>query len=441
VIITRIHNIGALLSCEGPERGPISDWQQLGLRSGVDVLISQPDPSDGADDGAEAGPATGWPTIEWIGATADQGRPAYDREIDLEGCLLTPGLVDCHTHAVFAGDRAGELMARLAGASYQKLADAGGGILHTVAATRGASASQLAEGLTARLQEMAAWGARVVEVKTGYGLDLSSELRCLDAIALAAARHPATLLVATAMPAHAVPYEFSGDIDGYVHAVCDEILPALLSHPIAPAFIDCFVERGYFSVEHAERIWEAAADFAAANGLNVGLKAHVDEFSRVGGLRWAIDAGATSVEHLLASDDDDLDALCASDTVAVGLPLVSVFLGEPYARLRRIVDHGGLLAIATDCNPGSSMSTNLMLAAQLGVFGARLTPAEAFRAVTVGGALALARPSGYDGRLRVGGPFCATAFDVERADALFYELGAPPRASLQWLSELEAPPW
>jgi imidazolonepropionase len=422
---TLLHRAGAVLTGAGPIRGPISDWQSLGLARGVDVVVEH-----------DLLHPRRWPTITWIGDVADPSRPAVDGEIDLEGRLLTPGLVDAHTHAVFAGDRAGELMARLAGASYQDLAAAGGGILHTVAATRTASVAELSAGLQRRLAEMAAWGARVVEIKTGYGLELSSELRCLDAIAAAAAATPQMRLLATAMPAHALPYEYGGDVDGYVHHVCDGILPAMFDHPLAPDFVDVFIELGYFDVDHAERIWQTAVDLAESRGRSVGLKAHVDEFERVGGLRWALDAGATSVEHLLASDAHDLDALCASDCVAVGLPLVSVFLGEPYARLRRIVDHGGLLAIATDCNPGSSMSSNLMLAAQLAVLGAKLTPAEAFRAITQGGARALRCPDGYDGRLRVGGPLCATLFDVDGPDALFYELGAPPRAHLAWLDAL-----
>lgn len=418
-----LRGASAILDGSGPERGPIGVWSELGLRRHQALVVEVP-PAHGAD-----WPHGPWPRILWIGEAGDPGKPATDRSVDLDGRLLTPGLVDAHTHAVFAGDRSHELMRRLAGDTYQQIAAAGGGILHTVAATRAASVEQLHAGLRRRLDEMARWGTRIVEVKTGYGLDLQSEQRCLDAIVAAGTALAGSMqLVATAMPAHALPLEFQGDGDAYVHAICDTILPAMAAHPAQPRFVDVFVEAGYFDVAQAERIWQAAQDLGVERGAWLGLKAHVDEFEQIGGLPWALAAGATSVEHLLVSDADDLAALCASETVAVALPLVSVFLGQPYAAMRTIVDGGGLLAIATDCNPGSSMSSNLMLAAQMGVFGGKLTPAEALRAITRGGARALGCPDGYDGTLQVGGPFCASAFEVEGPDALFYELGAPPRA-------------
>lgn len=413
---TLIEGAGVLLTGDGPLRGPIARWEQLGLQRRAAVVVRH-----------AAGAPLGSGEIAWIGAATAPDRPATDARVELGGALLLPGLVDAHTHAVFAGDRAHELMARLGGASYQAIAAAGGGILHTMAATRDASVPRLTELLLGRLREMAAWGVRVVEVKTGYGLELASELRCLDAIAAAGEAMAGQLrLCATVMPAHAVPPEFDGRSRDYVDLCVETIVPALAAHPLRPRFVDVFVEAGYFDVADAERL----AMVGAAHGL--GLKAHVDEFERIGGLRWAIERGAVSVEHLLASDPAELRALAASATVGVGLPLVSVFLGQPYADLRGIVDAGGLLAVATDCNPGSSMSTNLQLAMQLAVHGARLTPAEAVRAVTRGGALALGCPDGYDGRLRVGGPFCATALAVESPDALCYELGAPPRALELW---------
>ncbi len=427
----RLHHLGGVLTGAGAARGPLRDWAELGLQRDVELIIETDDAAEearrsGADSTDSVMPRQG--RICWIGPASSPERPASDISVDLGGRLLGHGLVDAHTHAVFAGDRAGELMRRLAGERYQDIAASGGGILHTVRATREASVEALTTDLLRRLDEMAAWGARVVEIKTGYGLDLASELRSLDAIAAAAAARPGLTLVATAMPAHAVPPEFQGDVDGYMEHVCAELLPALLAHPAAPRFVDVFVERGYFDVSHAGRLWQAAQVAATRAGRRVGLKAHVDEFERVGGLPWALEAGATSVEHLLASDATELQALCHSGTVAVALPLVSVFLQQPFAAMRAIVDGGGLLAVATDCNPGSAMSTNLMLAAQLAVFGGRLTPAEALRAVTRGGAQALGCPEGIDGTLRVDGPACLCAFDVEHPDALFYELGAPPRA-------------
>ncbi|MCB9738904.1 MAG: imidazolonepropionase [Deltaproteobacteria bacterium] len=419
---TLVRGISTLLTGEGPLRGPIARWSDLGALHDAAVVVAHA-PDDARHGGGLHGGALHGGTIAWLGSASDPKRPAVDAERDLGGAVVLPGLVDAHTHAVFAGDRAQELMLRLGGASYQEIAASGGGIVHTMAATRAASPEALRDGLLHRLREMAAWGARVVEVKTGYGLDLASELRSLDAIAAARAALAGRMtVVATAMPAHAVPPEFAGRKQDYVALCAEEILPAMAAHPAAPAFVDVFVEAGYFDVADAERL----AAVGAAHGMR--LKAHVDEFERVGGLRWAIDRGATSVEHLLASDPADLAALAASETVAVALPLVSVFLGQPFAAMRALVDAGGLLAVATDCNPGSSMSTNLLLAAQMAVFGGRLTPAEVVRALTRGGARALGCPGGYDGRLRVGGPFVATAFAVATPDALLYELGAPPRA-------------
>lgn len=404
-----LHHIGQLLTGDGAERGPLRDWRGYGLGpANAEVVIRQN--LDGS-----------WET-EWIGAAGAADRPACDSAVDLGGRTLLPGLIDCHTHAVFAGDRAGEFSERLAGRSYQEIAAAGGGILHTVRATRAASVPQLVEAALPRLAEMAAYGVRVVEVKSGYALTPEGEARLLEATALLAARFAGRLsLVATAMPAHAVPAEYKADPDAYVALVCAAILPELVRR--GAVFVDVFVERGYFDVAQAERIWQTA------RGLGLRLKAHVDEFADIGGVAWAVQSGATSVEHLLVTSPASIQALAASPTVAVGLPLTSVFLREGFAPLRALVDAGARVAIATDCNPGSAMTTNLPLALQMAVLGARLTPMEALRGATRCAALALGEPGGYRGRLAVGEPFVATLLELEHIDALFYQLGAPPRAS------------
>lgn len=402
-------NIGQLLTGAGPERGPLRTWQEFGEGgpSSELVILQQ-----------LHGP---W-QVEWIGQAGDAGRPAVDTTVDLNGRTLLPGLADSHTHAVFAGNRAHEFAERLAGRSYQEIAEEGGGILHTVRATRAASLPELVDEALPRLREMAAHGTRIVEIKSGYGLDLASESRIVDAIEVLKTRLAGRMtLVATAMPAHAVPPEYRDNPGGYVDEICDQLLPALASR--SAAFVDVFVEKGYFDVSQAERIWQSARQ------LGLKLKAHVDEFADIGGLPWAVAAGATSVEHLLATSMESIELLAKSQTVAVGLPLTSVFLREPFAPLRALVDAGALVAVATDCNPGSAMTTNLPLALQMAVLGARLTPMEALRGATRCAALALGQPNGWGGRLVPGEPFVATVLDMPSIDALFYELGAPPRAS------------
>ncbi len=414
----RLTGVGWLLTGDGPERGPVRDWHALGLRGPCELLLGRsPRPPAGVQ-------------APWILASiADPGgfsATPTQRTVDLGGLGLTPAWVDAHTHAVFAGDRAAEFNQRLAGRSYAEIAAEGGGILRTMQATRAASVHELVAAATPRLREMMDWGCRVVEIKTGYGLDGASEVRLLRAIGRLAQQFAGALqIIATAMPAHAVPPEFKADPDRYVSVVCEEILPAMAAEGVPCPFVDVFVEGGYFNVAQADRIADAGA------ALGMALKAHVDEFADIGGVRWAVARGATSVEHLLVSGPAAIAALAASDTVAVCLPLTSVFLREGYAPMRAMVDAGCRVAVATDCNPGSAMSTNLHLAMQLAVLGGHLTPQEAMRGVTRGGAAALggdAGPLAWDGRLRIGGAFRATALAIDGPDRLFYELGAPPRA-------------
>lgn len=392
------------------DRGPVRDWADLDLRRATDLVIVRQ-------------PGRGW-QVAWIGPAEATDRPATDASVDLGGGLLLPGLVDAHTHAVFAGDRSGEFTRRMAGSTYVEIAAEGGGIINTMRHTRAATAEQLADVATTRLLEMRAWGVRVVEIKTGYGLETAGELRMLRAIGLLQRRFAGRLqVVATAMPAHAVPPEFKGDTDRFVSVIREQILPAMAAEGTACPFVDIFIENGYFNVAQAAAVWQTA------RRLGFRLKAHVDEFADIGGIHWAVVAGAVSVEHLLVASTESIRHLAIRDTVAVCLPATSMYLRTRYAPMRALVDAGALVAVATDCNPGSAMTTNLPLAMQLAVLGGKLTAQESLRAATRGGALALASPGGYGGRLRVGEPFVATLLDVEHPDALFYELGAPPRAN------------
>ncbi len=402
-----LHN-AAIVTGQGAERGPLGNWESLGWLPHGEVIV------------AYEGDL--WRTV-WLGQAQDRDRPHWDSALDLGGRLLTPGWIDCHTHAVFAGDRSHEFAQRLTGKSYAEIAAAGGGIVHTVAATRAASVAELVETAAVRLTEMAAWGTRVVEIKTGYGLDRETELKTLDAVRQLQLRFVGRLtLVPTAMPAHAIPPEYRENPDAYVTLICEEILPALAHAPLPVRFCDVFVEKNYFSVAQADRVWQTA------QRLGLRLKAHVDELSAIGGLDWAVAQGAVSVEHLLCTDAVGVAKLAGSDTVAVGLPLTSVFLREGFAPLRALVDAGARVALATDCNPGSSMTTNLALALQIAVLMARLTPPEALRGVTRTAALALDQVDGLTGRIAVGERFESTLLDLTHPDALFYAFAAPPRA-------------
>ncbi|HAN30283.1 MAG TPA: imidazolonepropionase [Myxococcales bacterium] len=406
-----IENVGWLLPCTGSPRGALTDWQQLGLQGPSDLLI------------ARQSARSGW-CLEAIGHKG-QYRDA-DRSIDLAGAGLCAGWIDAHTHVVFAGDRASEFNRRLAGESYAKIAAEGGGILHTMKATRAASVDELTEVAAPRIEQLHRWGAQVVEIKTGYGLNLDSELHLLESIGRLRRQFEGRVrLMATAMPAHAIPPERRDNPQRYIDEVCEEILPAMADSGVVLNFVDMFIEKGYFTVNHASQIARCA------DQLNLPIKAHIDEFVDLGGVPWAIEHGAVSVEHLLVTSPEHRAQLAQSDTVAVCLPLTSLFLREDYAQMRDMVDQGGVIAVATDCNPGSAMSTNLHLALQLSVLRGGLTPQEAIRAVTRGAAQALGGAQGalgWDGSLDIGGPFIATVFDLNHPDQLFYELGAPPRS-------------
>ncbi len=406
--VLRLTNCSHLLTGDGPLRGPLTSWQQLGLRRDWELVV---------------GPTTDNWTIQWMGPAGSADMPSCDATVDLGGGLLLPGLIDCHTHAVFAGDRSGEFSRRMAGASYADIAAEGGGILTTMRQSRAATIEQLLEGSAARVEQMLAHGVRVLEIKTGYGLSAASEVKLLKVIAALGERYRGQLLVVpTAMPAHAVPPEHAGDPDRYLDLICDEILPQMAASTAPCTFVDVFIEQGYFDVCAAQRIAQVA------NRFGWRIKAHVDEFADIGGLQWAVQAQAVSVEHLLTTSADSITALAASDTVAVCLPLTSLFLREGYAPMRALVDGGAMVAVATDCNPGSAMTTNLPLAMQVAMLNGRLSPMECLRGVTSVAARAVGCPTGYDGVLRVGGPLIASLFQACHPDELFYELGAPPRA-------------
>jgi imidazolonepropionase len=312
-------------------------------------------------------------------------------ELDAGGCAVLPGLVDPHTHVVYAGDRVGEFERRIAGATYQEIMAAGGGIAATARATREASVERLVAETRRRLDQMLRLGTTTAEAKTGYGLEPAAELRQLEATAALDRAHPLDL-VPTFLGAHAVPPEYAGRADAYVDLVVEEMLPAAArwhaaSHFAAagvPLFVDVFCERGAFDVAQSRRV------LAAARGLGLPLKAHVDEFSELGGLAMALELGAVSVDHLDVTGPDGVALLAASPAVGVVIPTVPFNLGgTQFAPARALVDAGAAVALTTDINPGSAPCPSLPMAMAIACRYQRLLPAEALIAATLNAAHAV----------------------------------------------------
>ncbi|MBM4188125.1 MAG: imidazolonepropionase [Gemmatimonadetes bacterium] len=314
-------------------------------------------------------------TVAWVGPEAALP-PAYrDWPVeDARGQMVIPGLVDCHTHLAFAGWRAEEFAEKLAGASYLDIARRGGGILSTVVKTRAATAAELATRCLGFLDRMQALGVTTVEAKTGYGLDLATEIRLLQVYRTVASRWPGRV-VPTLLAAHTVPPEFRDDPDGYVGLVVDRIIPAAAEGGLA-RFCDVFVEDTAFTVEQATRILLA--------GRRHGLvpKLHADQITAGGGAELAARVGAASADHLEKVSQEGIAAMAAAGVVAVTLPIASLYLNVAPTKARDLIAAGVPVAVATDFNPGSAPSYDLHLAMMLGCTLQRMTPAEVLKGAT-----------------------------------------------------------
>jgi imidazolonepropionase len=326
-------------------------------------------------------------------------------ELDGRGLCAIPGLVDCHTHACFAGDRVEEFALRAAGASYQELHAAGGGIMSTVRATRAAGETALAELVQEHRRWMLQAGTTTFECKSGYGLDLETELASLLAIAQAGG-------VPTWLGAHAVPPEFD-DADAYLDFALAEVLPTAAS--LAEA-ADVFVERGAFDVAQAGRYLTACAEAGLA------LRLHGDQFTELGAVDLAVELGARSIDHLEATGPQGVSVLGSSDVAAVLLPTSALFLGRPMPPARALVDAGAIVALATDFNPGSAFCESLPLVTSLAATQLRLSPAEALAACTVNAAHVLGRADRL-GRLAPGYTADLVLLDAPDWRYLAYHLG------------------
>jgi imidazolonepropionase len=326
-------------------------------------------------------------------------------EIDGRGRCAVPGLVDCHTHPAFGGDRVEEFSLRAGGASYEELHAAGGGILSTVRATRAAGADGLRVAVERHAARMRAHGTTTFEGKSGYGLDRETELASLQAVRDAGG-------VPTWLGAHAVPPEFDGDADAYLDFALAAVLPEA-AHVAEMA--DVFLERGAFDARRARRYLEACRDAGLA------LRLHGDQFTEQGAIPLAVELGARSVDHLEATGEDGVRALAASEVVGVLLPASALFLNRPMPPARKLVDAGAAVALATDFNPGSSFTESLPLVCSLACTQLTLAPAEALAAVTVNAAHVLGLAD--RGRIAPGYRADLTLLDAPDWRYLAYHLG------------------
>lgn len=369
-----IDNIGSLITNE-----PTLGSGPLGIVENASVVIVD-------DVVAHVGPA---------GALAD------DR-IDADSACVLPGFVDSHTHLVFAGDRSEEFTARMAGTPYD-----GGGIRTTTAATRGTATDELDRLVQQRLDEAHRAGTTTIEIKSGYGLNVADEARSLEI----ARTHTAE---STFLGAHLLPAEFEGRSDDYIHLVCNEMLDASV---VNARWIDAFCEVGAFDTDQCRAVLEAG------HAAGLGLRLHGNQLGHGPGVQLAVDCGCASVDHCTYLTDDDIEALAGSDTVATFLPATDFSTRQPYPDARRVIDAGATVAMASNCNPGSSYTTSISFCIALAVRDMHMTIDEAVQAVTVGGAAALRRDD--VGRLSPGTAGHAVILDAPTHHHLAYRPGVP----------------
>ncbi|AXF07622.1 imidazolonepropionase [Paraburkholderia sp. GV068] len=383
-------------------------WHQLKLCPQGDPDHTLPDAAIAVEHG----------TIAWLGASADLPAQyaAWPRE-ELHGAWVTPGLVDCHTHLVYGGQRADEFAQRLAGVSYEEIARQGGGIVSTVRATRAASEDALFNQSAARLEPLLAEGLTAIEIKSGYGLDLDSERKMLRVARQLGERYPVTVYT-TFLGAHALPPEFAGRADAYIDEVCNTMLPALADEGLVDA-VDVFCERIGFSLEQSERVFNAAARY------KLPVKMHAEQLSNGGGTALAARHRALSADHLEFLDEAGVAAMKEAGTVAVLLPGAYYFIREtqlpPLDLLRR---YEVPIAISTDSNPGTSPATSLLLMMNMATTLFRMTVPEVLKGVTSNAARALGKADRH-GSLEAGRAADFAVWSVDSLAELAYWIGRP----------------
>ncbi len=356
--------------------------------------------------------------IAWVGGAIELPDTYRDQEIrDLGGRLVTPALIDCHTHVVFGGNRAVEFELRLNGASYQEVAQAGGGIVSTVTATRAASEDELLTDALIRIDAMIAEGVTFIEVKSGYGLDRETELKMLRVARRIAKVRPIEVKTSF-LGAHAVPAEYAGRADAYIEDVCIPTLRVAHTEGLIDA-VDGFCEGIAFDTKQIARI------FTVAKKLGLPVKLHAEQLSNIGGTQLAAQYGALSADHVEYATDADAKALAAASTVAVVLPGAYYTLRETQAPpIQAFRNHGVPMALATDCNPGSSPLTSALLTMNMACTLFRMTPLEALLGMTAHAAKALGELN--RGRITATAPADLCVWDVEHPAELSYRIGFNP---------------
>jgi imidazolonepropionase len=393
---------------------PMPAWDSLCINVNLATMVEGGAPYGAIENGAVAIKEG---RIAWLGAASELPHREAGEVIDGDGGWLTPGLIDCHTHLVFAGDRSGEFEQRLLGASYEEIARAGGGIARTVAATRQASSAELEDAAARRLARLLAEGVTTIEIKSGYGLDRATEIKMLEVARRLGQEHPVDVRT-TFLGAHAVPKDYAEDRAGYLDLVCAQVLPEVADGGLADA-VDAFCEGIAFAPDEVARVFETART------LGLPVKLHADQLSDLGGAALAARFGALSADHLEYASEGGIRAMAAAGTVAVLLPGAFYTLRErqlpPVELLRR---HGVPIALATDCNPGSSPLTSLLTVLNLACTLFGLTPEEALAAVTRHAARALGLPD--RGTLAVGQRADLALWRIHRPAELSYWIGFAP---------------
>lgn len=353
--------------------------------------------------------------IEWIGSVNDLPETLNAQEIDLDGYWVTPGLIDCHTHSVFGGNRSVEFEQRLKGVTYETIAAQGGGIASTVRFTREASEIQLRDMAIKRIKNLLRDGVTTLEIKSGYGLDLDSERKMLRVIRQISTILPVKI-TSTCLAAHALPPEYKNDSDAYIQFICDTLLPQLAAEGLVDA-VDAFCEHLAFSPAQVEKV------FKVAQQLNLPVKIHAEQLSELHGSTLAAQYQALSADHLEYVTESDAEAMAKAGTVAVLLPGAFYFLRETkYPDIAALQKHKVKIALSTDLNPGTSPALSLRLIMNMGSTIFRLTPEQALAGVTINAAYALGLGKTH-GSLEVGKVADFVAWDIQHPSEITYWLG------------------
>lgn len=402
-----VHNAGQLVTCASggkPKRG--AEMLEVGIFTDGAVAIT---------DGKFIRVASSSEILSLFSS---------DEIIDAKGCVVCPGFVDPHTHIVYGGDRLNEFELKIKGADYLEILANGGGILSTVKATRSATFEQLVASGLERLDKMLACGTTTCEIKTGYGLDTETELKMLAVIAELDKRHVISI-VPTFLAAHTIPPEFKGNSNGYVDLICSEMLPhawswyesSHFSSIGTPFFVDVFTEQNSFDIEQSRRI------LLTAKELGFGVKAHVDQFTNLGGSEMAIEIGATSIDHLDAISEDEIILLANSETIGMVIPTENFSAGKTkFANARKLIDSGCAVALSTDFNPGSAPCPSQPMAMAIATRYQKLSPAEALNAATLNAAFSIGLGDTV-GSIEIGKYADLLILDIRDHRQLAYEFG------------------